>query len=113
MFPLPHFGLEVTPLAADGVPFTGFLYAGLMIDAIAKAAGVSGVGEYAEQVRSGDLPAIRVGGRHQWRVERAKLEAFLEESYRRTAEAIAAGLSVETGQEHVPEGDVEESEQLG
>jgi excisionase family DNA binding protein len=64
-------------------------------------------------VRSGDLPAIRVGGRHQWRVERAKLEAFLEESYRRTAEAIAAGLSVETGQEHAPEEDAAASEQLG
>jgi excisionase family DNA binding protein len=64
-------------------------------------------------VRSGKLPAIRVGGRHQWRVERAKLEAFLEESYGRTAEAIAAGLSFETGQEHEAEGDAEEPDQLG
>lgn len=32
-------------------------------------------------VRSGDLRAIRVGGRCQWRVEIAELEAFIERSY--------------------------------
>ena len=32
-------------------------------------------------VRSGDLRAIRVGGRRQWRVEIAELEAFIQRSY--------------------------------
>lgn len=36
-------------------------------------------------VRSGDLKGIQIGGRNQWRVERVKLEEFIEEAYRRTA----------------------------
>lgn len=39
-------------------------------------------------VRSGDLPAIQVGGRGQWRVDRAVLEDYISEGYRRTAESI-------------------------
>ncbi|WP_458116953.1 helix-turn-helix transcriptional regulator [Arthrobacter sp. D2-10] len=37
-------------------------------------------------VKSGDLPAIQVGGRGQWRVERVKLEEYIERKY-----ALAAG----------------------
>lgn len=36
-------------------------------------------------VRSGELPAIKIGGRGQWRVERAKLEAYIEQKYAETA----------------------------
>lgn len=36
-------------------------------------------------VRSGELKGIQIGGRNQWRVERVKLEEFIEEAYRRTA----------------------------
>jgi excisionase family DNA binding protein len=32
-------------------------------------------------VRSGDLPAIQVGGRGQWRVERVKLEDYIARMY--------------------------------
>lgn len=32
-------------------------------------------------VRRGELPAIRLGGRGQWRVERAKLEEFIAALY--------------------------------
>ncbi len=32
-------------------------------------------------VRSGDLPAIKVGGRGVWRVERSKLEGWIEQRY--------------------------------
>ncbi|WP_394217106.1 helix-turn-helix domain-containing protein [Brachybacterium vulturis] len=32
-------------------------------------------------VRSGNLRAIRIGGRRQWRVENAELEAFIQRSY--------------------------------
>lgn len=42
-------------------------------------------------VRSGDLPAIRIGGRNQWRVETAKLEEYIQDGCRRTSEAIVAG----------------------
>jgi excisionase family DNA binding protein len=36
-------------------------------------------------VRSGELPAIKVGGRGQWRIERAKLEEYIERKYGETA----------------------------
>lgn len=36
-------------------------------------------------VRSGELPAIKLGGWGQWRVERAKLEAYIEGLYAETA----------------------------
>lgn len=32
-------------------------------------------------VRSGDLPAIKVGGRGQWRVEASELEAYIQRAY--------------------------------
>jgi excisionase family DNA binding protein len=36
-------------------------------------------------VRSGELPAIKIGGRGQWRVERAKLEEYIQRKYTETA----------------------------
>ena len=32
-------------------------------------------------VRSGELPAIKVGGRGQWRVETSELEAYIQRMY--------------------------------
>lgn len=42
-------------------------------------------------VRTGDLPAIKVGGRGQWRVETVELEAYIQRMYSRTAELVASG----------------------
>ena len=39
-------------------------------------------------VRSGDLKAIQIGGRNQWRVERIMLEQYITDAYRRTAESL-------------------------
>ncbi|GGK05790.1 DNA-binding protein [Pilimelia anulata] len=36
-------------------------------------------------VRSGELPAIKIGGRGQWRVERAQLEEYIARKYAETA----------------------------
>jgi excisionase family DNA binding protein len=36
-------------------------------------------------VRSGELPAIKIGGRGQWRVERSRLEEYIEAKYAETA----------------------------
>jgi predicted DNA-binding transcriptional regulator AlpA len=53
-------------------------------------------------VRSGDLPAIRVGGRNQWPVEQTMLEEYIQDAYQRTRETIDAGRlpteDEETGQ---------------
>jgi excisionase family DNA binding protein len=35
-------------------------------------------------VRRGELPAIKIGGRGQWRVEASELEAFIQRSYEQT-----------------------------
>ncbi|MFF5084122.1 helix-turn-helix transcriptional regulator [Actinoplanes sp. NPDC000266] len=40
-------------------------------------------------VRSGELPAIKIGGRGQWRVERARLEEYIERKYAETAAWVA------------------------
>lgn len=39
-------------------------------------------------VRSRDLPAIKLGGRGQWRVERDRLEAYIARLYEETEEFI-------------------------
>jgi excisionase family DNA binding protein len=41
-------------------------------------------------VRSGELPAIKVGGRGQWRIERSKLEEYIERKYAETAAWVQA-----------------------
>lgn len=40
-------------------------------------------------VRRGELPAIKIGGRGQWRVERDQLEAFIEQQYSHTRDYIS------------------------
>ncbi|MGI8774402.1 MAG: helix-turn-helix domain-containing protein [Actinomycetota bacterium] len=37
-------------------------------------------------VRSGTLPAIKIGGRGVWRVDKAQLEAYVERLHQETAE---------------------------
>ncbi len=39
-------------------------------------------------VRTGDLPAIKVGGRGQWRVEVSELEAYIERMYDQTRDLV-------------------------
>jgi excisionase family DNA binding protein len=41
-------------------------------------------------VRSGELPAIQVGGRGQWRVESRLLEEYISRGYEKTAEYVRA-----------------------
>jgi len=39
-------------------------------------------------VRSGDLPAIKVGGRGQWRVETTALEDYIQRMYSQTRDFV-------------------------
>jgi excisionase family DNA binding protein len=41
-------------------------------------------------VRRGDLPAIKIGGRGQWRVETAQLEEYIQRQYVATREFVDA-----------------------
>ncbi len=56
----------------------------IQLSEVAEQLGISPSQTYA-LVRSGDLPAIKIGGRGQWRVELAVLEAFIEKLYAETA----------------------------
>ena len=42
-------------------------------------------------ISCGDLPAIQIGGRGQWRIERTKLEDYIAGAYTRTAETLRRG----------------------
>jgi excisionase family DNA binding protein len=55
----------------------------LLLADVADILNISASQTYA-LVRSGELPAIKVGGRGQWRVERAKLEDYIERMYDET-----------------------------
>ncbi len=39
-------------------------------------------------VRRGDLPAIKIGGRGQWRVEASELEGFIQRMYAETRQFV-------------------------
>jgi excisionase family DNA binding protein len=56
----------------------------LLLSDVAAELNVSDSQVY-HMVRSGELPAIKVGGRGQWRVERAKLEEYIAAKYAETA----------------------------
>lgn len=40
-------------------------------------------------VRSGEIPAIQVGGRNQWRIEVSVLEEYIEKKYEENARRVA------------------------
>jgi excisionase family DNA binding protein len=55
---------------------------------VAEVLNISASQTYA-LVRSGDLTAIKIGGRGQWRVERTQLESFIERMYDDTKQFVA------------------------
>lgn len=56
---------------------------------VAETLNISAAQTYA-LVRSGELPAIKVGGRGQWRVEVDQLEAYIQRMYAQTRDFVAA-----------------------
>ncbi len=60
----------------------------LTLGGVAEVLNVSKAQAYA-LVRSGDLPAIKVGGRGQWRVEASALEDMIQRSYKDTTTFVA------------------------
>ena len=46
------------------------------------------VGQVRTMVRTGELPAFQVGGRHFWRVDEADFEAYVAQQKARTRERI-------------------------
>ena len=60
----------------------------LRLSAVAEILNTSDSQTYA-LVRSGDLAAIRIGGRGQWRVETAELESYIQRMYTETRHFVA------------------------
>lgn len=61
----------------------------LQLADVAEMLNISTAQAYA-LVRSGDLPAIKIGGRGQWRVETSQLESYIERLYDQTREFVTA-----------------------
>jgi excisionase family DNA binding protein len=55
---------------------------------VAEVLNISASQVYA-LVRNQELRAIKIGGRGQWRVERAQLEDYIERMYQETSKFIA------------------------
>jgi excisionase family DNA binding protein len=60
----------------------------LQLADVSEILNISAAQTYA-LVRSGELPAIKIGGRGQWRVEEAELEAYIQRMYAETREFVA------------------------
>lgn len=59
----------------------------LTLEQVAEELNTSAAQIYA-LVRRGELPAIRLGGRGQWRVERGRLEEFISQLYSETEQYV-------------------------
>lgn len=59
----------------------------LQLAEVAETLNTSSAQVYA-LVRSGELPAIKIGGRGQWRVEASQLERYIERMYAQTREFV-------------------------
>ena len=81
----------------------------LQLTDVAEMLNISSAQAYA-LVRSGDLPAIKIGGRGQWRVEVSELESYIARMYDQTREFVsshplggqAADLEADGGSERSP-----------
>jgi excisionase family DNA binding protein len=67
----------------------------LTLTDVAEVLNISDSQTYA-LVRSGELPAIKIGGRGQWRVERDQLETYIERMYDQTKRFVAEHPFIES-----------------
>lgn len=68
----------------DDVGMTRFL----TLADVAETLNISAAQTYA-LVRSGELPAIKIGGRGQWRVEATELEGYITRMYDETRQFVS------------------------
>ena len=61
----------------------------LQLADVAEVLNISANQVYA-LVRRGDIPAVKIGGRGQWRVEATELEKYIQRLYQQTDEFIRA-----------------------
>jgi excisionase family DNA binding protein len=70
----------------------------LQLAEVSEILNISSAQAYA-LVRSGELPAIKVGGRGQWRVEATELEGYIQRMYAETKSFVQAHPFGGTGEE--------------
>jgi len=70
----------------------------LTLSDVAEVLNISASQTYA-LVRSGELPAIKIGGRGQWRVEREQLETFIGRMYDQTRQFVSEHPFIESASE--------------
>ena len=61
-------------------------------------------------VRRGELRALKLGGRGQWRVETSELEAFIERMYAETAQQLRQNGSDDGGEPSTAMGDLSDGQ---
>jgi excisionase family DNA binding protein len=61
----------------------------LQLAEVSEILNISSAQAYA-LVRSGELPAIKIGGRGQWRVEATELENYIQRMYTETRSFVKA-----------------------
>ena len=61
----------------------------LQLAEVSEILNISSAQAYA-LVRSGELPAIKIGGRGQWRVEATELENYIQRMYTETRSFVQA-----------------------
>jgi excisionase family DNA binding protein len=69
----------------DHMPTPGVEPRFYTLEDVATILNVRGAQVYA-LVRSGELPAVKLGGRGVWRVDRLQLEAYIERMHNETAD---------------------------
>jgi excisionase family DNA binding protein len=74
----------------------------LLLADVAEVLNISSAQAYA-LVRNGDLPAIKIGGRGQWRVERTVLEDYIARLYAETADFVRSHPLGRAGEEPPPD----------
>lgn len=74
----------------------------LTLPDVAEVLNTSAAQVYA-LVRRGDLPAIKIGGRGQWRVEAEQLEAYIARMYDEARDYVAKHPFAETPTDEVDE----------
>lgn len=80
---------DMSPVIAEGEPDPAMAADRFLTLAdVADVLNISASQTYA-LVRSGELEAIKVGGRGQWRVERPKLESYIARMYDQTRQFVA------------------------
>jgi excisionase family DNA binding protein len=69
---------------------------------VAEVLNTSSAQVYA-MVRRGDLAAIKIGGRGQWRVEASKLEEYIQRMYQEAEDYVSANPFAEGAPAEDPE----------